>query len=53
MTQTATITAVLTYLGQPIQDKELQRALDAYRRRLQYSKQWMRERRKGTNREQA
>ena len=47
MTQTATITAVLTYLGQPVQHSELQHALDAYRQRKAYSKAWMRAKRNG------
>lgn len=43
MTSTVTITAVLTYLGQPVQHGELQRALDAYRARKEYSRKKMRE----------
>lgn len=44
-TLTATITAVVTYVGQPVQHGELQRALDTYRRKKAFNKEWMREKR--------
>ncbi len=48
-TSTVTITAVLSVVGQPIQDKELQKSLDAYRKRKDYMKLKMREYRKRGN----
>ena len=42
-TSTVTITAVLSVVGQPIQHGELQKALEAYRKRKDYMKLKMRE----------
>lgn len=46
-TDTVTVTAVLTYVGQPLQNGELQAALSQYRKKKEAAKVWMRKYRNG------
>jgi len=41
-TETVTVTAVLTYVGQPLQSGELQVALTQYRKKKVKAREWMR-----------